>query len=241
MIYDYSLNFKEEYCFATEGIWNLDGGMVDMRWYQAQQACTYAKEGRCLNVGCNWDPSKIHEVVKEIVNLDVRDYDPEISEDRRDLTKVPGFVKGDLRDMGYKSEFDCVVMGELLEHMTWKCIFQHFEAVWEALKDDGALIITCPEEHPCRLTAEFGDRESLGQECSRGSYPSHVNWITEHQLREALEWMGFYVIEFRVVRVYHSLKFLEGLGNTHSQKFINQNNQFLVTALRNNYPKWREK
>ena len=144
MIYDYSVLFGKDFVFATEGMFTQDGKMADMRYYQAQQACTYAKEGRCLNVGCNYDPSGINEVVKEIVNLDIRDYDPELPEEKRDLTKIPGFVKGDLRDMGYKNEFECVVMGELLEHMHWKAIFQHLEAVWEALRDDGALVITCP-------------------------------------------------------------------------------------------------
>lgn len=96
-------------------------------------------EGRILNVGCNTDGARLREL-KGAVNLDVT------KRDRFTGADLPVDVIGDARALAYTGEFDTVVLGELLEHMTPADAVLSLQQAKKALKADGRIVITMPHD-----------------------------------------------------------------------------------------------
>jgi len=108
--------------------------------------------GSILNVGCNTDGAELWK--RGAINVDLYDTDPQNG------NPLPVHVIADARDLpdDLYGRFDCVVLGELLEHMEASdaihtldeavCCLKH--RVWRGQgdpKSSGRVVITIPHDH----------------------------------------------------------------------------------------------
>ena len=141
-------------------------------------------EGHILNVGCNTDGARLREL-KGAVNLDVTKHDAFTGFD------LPVDVIGDARDLPYTAEFDTVVLGELLEHMTPEDSVTSLQQARKAVKVGGRIVITMPHD-----TRQNHAPEVLGNEYVPGVKAYHHRHFTRAEL---LEWV--YIAGLEVERM----------------------------------------
>lgn len=97
-------------------------------------------EGKVLNVGCHIDGANLKRDFGA-VNLDCRLTDI-VSGDL-----LPVDVLADARNLPYEKEFDTVVLGEILEHMTEEDAVTALKQAKKAIKDSGVVVITIPHDN----------------------------------------------------------------------------------------------
>lgn len=97
-------------------------------------------EGKILNLGCNGDFAGFRSI--GAVNVDICEIDPAL--------KTPNEVDiiADARDLpeSLYNQFDCVIVGEMLEHMVCRDGVKVLQSAREALQNGGKIIITCPSD-----------------------------------------------------------------------------------------------
>jgi SAM-dependent methyltransferase len=95
--------------------------------------------GSILNVGSNCDPGRLR--YQGAVNVDLHRISP--------ATGVPNVVNvlADARTLPFKSAFDTVVLGDILEHFDDQDILFALREARSSLKTLGRIVITCPDDH----------------------------------------------------------------------------------------------
>lgn len=139
--------------------------------------------GRILNIGSNTDPSELKKL--DAINVDVCEVDP--------VTKMPNVfdVLADARNLPETlyHKFDCVVLGEILEHMTDEDIIKTLFEAKCCLEDltKGWIVITFPEEH--RSLESGAQREGVDPktEYAPGISAFHPRKITLEDMKILLD------------------------------------------------------
>lgn len=99
--------------------------------------------GKILNVGCDSDPMDFRGK-KGAVNLDVVSRHPKLD------FVTPVDVIHDVRNPlpgDLQGQFDTVIFGDVIEHMSPEDGMKSIRNLKEALKPGGKLIITCPHDY----------------------------------------------------------------------------------------------
>lgn len=93
--------------------------------------------GRILNVGCNTDGGNL--AAMGAINLDIGTMD--------NLGQImPVKVIADARGLPFQGVFDCVVLGEILEHMEPHDAITTLSEARRALRKNGRLVVTMPHD-----------------------------------------------------------------------------------------------
>ena len=92
-------------------------------------------EGKILNVGCDIDTPEFGKIG---INVDCSTVNP------RHGYPMKAQVVADARKLPFSGKFDSVVLGEVLEHMTYEDGVLALQNCREATKPGGKVIITCP-------------------------------------------------------------------------------------------------
>lgn len=96
---------------------------------------------RILNCACKEDPGHLGRDFNA-VNLDCCDYDVET---QQSLYEIPNFVVGSALDLPFPDKsFDCVVLGEFLEHCVYDAAVRALKEAARVLDDDGEIVISHP-------------------------------------------------------------------------------------------------
>ncbi len=122
--------------------------VVEERWTFIE---SYVRNKNVLDVGCaelvitsenpgkreRWLFEKIRKTGKELVGLD-------INQEQVDILKSLGYnvILGDVETIDLHRQFDVIVAGELIEHLSNPGLF--LENMKKHLKDDGFLVLTTP-------------------------------------------------------------------------------------------------
>lgn len=143
-------------------------------------------EGKILNVGCNTDGARLREL-KGAVNLDLFTKDPFTG------NELPVDVIGDARDLPYEQEFDTVVLGEILEHMTEPDAILAIRQAVKALKPEGRVVITMPHD-----TRDM--KPATDQEYTPGIKAYHHKLFTREDLLTWIDCAGLEVERLANIR-----------------------------------------
>jgi SAM-dependent methyltransferase len=133
--------------------------------------------GRILNVGCNTDGAGLGK--RGAVNLDLRKVDHVTG------GTIPVDVLADARNLPFAGAFDCVVLGELLEHMERSDALLSLVNAAIALRPGGCIIVTLP--HDARRDAgTLPVPEGEARFYAPGVYAYHYRSISR---RELMTWI----------------------------------------------------
>lgn len=154
-----------------------DGGIWrDQFTFQYDQS-----SGRILNVGANTDGAGLKKF-KGAINVDLHKVDKATGE------VLPIDVIADARDLPYSSEFDTVVLGEILEHMETPDAVQSLREARKACKPGGRVVVTMP--HDKRAVPNLSpDRKFYAP----GSFAYHHRYIGPQELLGWIESAGLKV------------------------------------------------
>ena len=138
--------------------------------HEYQHAMVRLIGGKCLNAACADDPAKLGEL--GAINLDFLTHTPASN---RDQTKIPNFVHGTVMDMPFPDEhFDCVVLGEFLEHCKPEKAVQAITECRRVLKAGKYLVLTVPLD--ARPRDEQRGSEDWPLEYDAGITCHHQTW-----------------------------------------------------------------
>lgn len=152
---------------------------------------------KILDLGCvqhsvekasndDWVHGELYDIGDEVVGLDFQKEEIEKLQDR-------GYnvVHGDAENLDFDEQFDVVVAGELIEHLS--NVGDFLDGVREHLPPDGELIMTTPNPWAFHRfkQALFG-----GVYCNE----EHTCWFDERTLRQVLDRHGFDVSEIEHVK-----------------------------------------
>jgi glycosyltransferase involved in cell wall biosynthesis/predicted SAM-dependent methyltransferase len=112
-----------------------------LKWFAQFQFQRRYMAGKTLNLGCGNDPLDLK--AEGVVNLDVTDEWPEGFLPR----KCPVDVVADAREaLPFEKEFDSVILGEVLEHLSEGDGIEILKNCRKVLKPGGRLVITVPND-----------------------------------------------------------------------------------------------
>lgn len=148
--------------------------------------------GKIANVGCNDDGFNFRD--RGAVNIDVN------TEDELTKRNIPVDVIADARFTYAENEFDTVILGDILEHMTDDDVLNTLESAKIALKDGGRIIVTVPDDF--RNTQEQHIVEGLSNpdlEYTHGVSHYHTRRIPEELVRTWFEKAGLEIETFQEI------------------------------------------
>lgn len=108
--------------------------------------CNNSTGEKILDVGCSQGITSIllGEKGKNVVGIDIERECIEYAEKDKDIKNLEGvkFLCDDFLTYNFDEKFDCIIMGEILEHIYSPGLF--LDKSKELLKDNGRLIVTVP-------------------------------------------------------------------------------------------------
>jgi SAM-dependent methyltransferase len=157
-------------------------------------------QGRILNIGCASDPSGFAQ--RGAVNLDVTRQDPITGQ------PFPAHVIADARETlpACIGEFDTVILGDILEHMTPDDQRRAIIEASRVLTQGGRLLITCPFDTRAPEIQQAGSQGT--EEYAEGVSVFHADRVTREELRADCLSAGL-TIEREEVLDYN---FADGIG-----------------------------
>lgn len=171
------------------------------------------KDKNVLDVGCidymakmqytdDWLHKKIGTQAKSVIGLDVAE------EEVKKLKKSYNIICGDAQTISLEKQFDCIVVGELIEHLENPGLF--LKNMLKHLNPGGNIIITTPNPfYPKRIIEIlFLKKQDVN--------PQHTCWYCDITLSQLLNRIGFKKIE---VHYTNSSKALGGIGRLPSKLF----------------------
>jgi len=146
--------------------------------YEFQRKMALRVGGTLLNAACADDPAGLGNL--GAINLDVQVAEKHTG---HDFSKNKNFVHGTVFDMPFPDDhFDCVVLGEFLEH----CKVERAEAALtecrRVLKPGGHLVLTIPLD--ARSKEEQRGTDIWPDEYDQGVTCHHQTWWTRRMLYE---------------------------------------------------------
>jgi hypothetical protein len=152
--------------------------------YYAAQFCYQLKHaaGKILNVGCNLDVAGFRR--HGAVNVDLCAVDP--------YHKIPNpvdVIADARRPLPFGREFDTVILGDILEHMSDDDAVATLKNAAGVLGDAGRIVVTCPEDY-----RHQGDQQKSHAISYGDGLTAHHNrpigietiraWLDQAELRE---------------------------------------------------------
>lgn len=111
--------------------------------------CASARGTRLLDVGCSQGlvPILLGREGKSVVGIDtspsaIRSAEQHLASETSSVRKLVDFIEGDFTTHGFDAPFDCVLMGEVLEHLVHPERFVAQAA--QHLAEDGRVVVTVP-------------------------------------------------------------------------------------------------
>lgn len=135
--------------------------------------------GRILNVGCDVDLCQFGK--RGAINLDM------FSVSHNTGIKTAAHLLGDARKLPVAAEFDTVILGDILEHMTDEDAVRSLRSAKTALRAGGRIVVTVPDDHRPDHQQHSDQKTAYGD----GESTYHVpvpfgrlkQWIEEAELR----------------------------------------------------------
>ena len=164
--------------------------VIANRWQVIRSICENKK---VLDIGCvdhtvntegnyYWLHKQIKSVASSVIGVDI------LEEEIKKLNqKEYNIIYGDALKIDLKEQFDVVIAGEFIEHISDRGIF--LSNMYKHLKDDGTLVITTPNM--------FAFRYQLRNLIFGNVIPNqeHVCWYDYFTLRELCERNNFKVVK----------------------------------------------
>lgn len=145
-----------------------------------------------LNVGCHIDGANL-KIGLGAINMDVVDYDA------IGKKQLPVDIVHDIRNplpQELISKFDCIVMGDMLEHMTKEDAVKALRVAKSGLYNGGKIVITCPNDtRPLDVQYYDGNAVRQGDEQLPGIYYGHERQIPYKELMDITFAAGLEVID----------------------------------------------
>ena len=154
----------------------------------------YLDAEKILDIGCVGNKGLWHEKIDQLASGDVWGLDIDISGLKQ--MRSPQLVCATIEQLPFNGDkFDCVIMGELLEHL-WSPIPALVE-VWRVLKRNGMLVITTPNAYSLNrmLSYTIGKQVTLGQ-------ADHKTIFTPEALVKVIRNCGFEPIKSETCRKF---------------------------------------
>lgn len=129
--------------------------------------------GRVLNVGCNTDGARLG--ARGAVNLDLDTVDRITGE------RIPADVLADARSLPFRGAFDCVVLGEILEHMEANDAILSLLNAALALRPGGRVLVTLPHDRR-RAAGTLPLPADNVKFYAPGVYAYHYRYISRREL-----------------------------------------------------------
>jgi len=148
----------------------------------------YVKDKDVLDVGCidhtatqekreNWLHNKIREKAKSVMGLDNNKKEVKKLQNRYDL------IYGDAQTIDLKCKFDCIVAGELIEHLENPGIF--LKNMLRHLRSGGYMILTTPNPFYPKNFIKLLNNKSA---CENSE---HTCWFCDDTISQLLRRVGF--------------------------------------------------
>lgn len=157
---------------------------IDHKFHTQFQFQARYMRGRTLNVGCGDDPMQFARV--GVTNMDISEVGPVAG-----VINRPHIIH-DAREPFPVKNWDSIVIGDLLEHMSEEDAVKVLKNAKAALANGGPVIITCPNDEGRPHQKQHKD--STGDEMyAEGVSAFHDRAITEDDLRRIVEQAGLQV------------------------------------------------
>ena len=153
----------------------------------------YVKGKEVLDVGCidhsatnekkeSWLHNKIRKEAKSVVGLDNNEKEIKKLQNKYD------FICGDAQTIDLKRKFDCIVAGELIEHLENPGIF--LKNMLRHLNPHGYIILTTPNPFYALNLIKLLSKKSA---CENSE---HTCWFCDDTLSQLLKRVGFDKMKF---------------------------------------------
>ena len=148
--------------------------------YEFQRAMVERVGGKCLNAASAYDPGGLGDL--GAINLDVQTFEKHTGKDFSKMCK--NFVHGTVFDIPFQEEhFDCVVLGEFLEHATPEKAVAAMMECRRVLKPGGFLVLTFPLDGRSREEQLDGQENPPWEYCD-GITVHHSRWWGNAEIRD---------------------------------------------------------
>ncbi len=171
---------QQEHLVRTKGDLYSDLGVYPGIYnnYEFQHAMARRVGGKILNAACADDPAQLGLI--GAVNLDIQTTENATG---HDFSQNKNFVHGTVMDMPFPDDhFDCVVLGEFLEHCTQERAAQALLECRRVLKTGGHLVLTFPLDG--RSHEEQRDGATWPEKYDDGISCYHDTWWSDKMLHD---------------------------------------------------------
>jgi 2-polyprenyl-3-methyl-5-hydroxy-6-metoxy-1,4-benzoquinol methylase len=145
---------------------------------------------KILNACCQYDPAHLGQH-SQVTNMDIENTNPHFKQRYSD--NVLNFMQGDFIEHEFDTEFNMIVLGEVLEHCENYMVDRFLDKIHDTLDEEGLVVLTLPEDSRPKME-QYGDKPEYYYEYREGITSWHQNPISRERLEEFLEAHSFKIL-----------------------------------------------